>query len=444
MAFENKKSAAATHAERAGTLRVLVTVAVVVLVIDCTLTLSLAWPAVSSDLLRTVLLHGSIAAAAAVPALYIFAVRPHVKWVRRVESLLADSRLIHEARAGELAQARARLEKQALILDQHVMIAETDLEGRITCANPQFCRISGYAQEELVGRPAAIVKSGHHPAAFWRDMYATLAAGDVWRAEVCNKAKDGTPYWVKTSVAPLKDFAGTTTGYVTVQADITRSISRELALKRAQAQLFETAAKAKAASVAKSNLMAKMCEEMRTHVQGILGALQVLRTTGLSREQAELLDLVSKSSEALHSRVTDIPDLAENETGTRETHSDLDAAALSPTAQSAEGSGLALGTLPPILEAQFAEVTRRLELALAAMWSRSLSDLRKAVRVIAGPASEAGTRPVSLASSRQGTSAGSGERDDFDRALAVAEAQFAPSFEFLDTETDAGRTREAA
>lgn len=106
-------------------------------------------------------------------------------------------------------------------LDQHAIVAVTDLAGRITFANDRFCELSKYSREELVGGTHKIINSGYHPPDFWRDMWVTVKRGEVWRAEVCNRAKDGTRYWVDTTVVPLTDQDGRINRYVAIRADIT-------------------------------------------------------------------------------------------------------------------------------------------------------------------------------------------------------------------------------
>lgn len=97
----------------------------------------------------------------------------------------------------------ARLDLQSAMVDRLAIISETDPRGIIMHVNDNFCRISGYTRGELVGRTHAILNSGFHPKSFWRDMYATLAKGEVWQADVRNRAKDGTYYWVKSANAAI-------------------------------------------------------------------------------------------------------------------------------------------------------------------------------------------------------------------------------------------------
>ncbi|GAB4416771.1 MAG: hypothetical protein OHK0056_25320 [Bacteriovoracaceae bacterium] len=101
-------------------------------------------------------------------------------------------------------------------LDKTAIISATDKLGNITYVNPLFVAISGYEYEELIGQNHRIIKSDFHPPTFYKEMWTTIAKGQIWRGEVCNKKKNGELYWVDSRIIPYLD------GYISIRFDITK------------------------------------------------------------------------------------------------------------------------------------------------------------------------------------------------------------------------------
>lgn len=105
-------------------------------------------------------------------------------------------------------------------LDVSAIVVATNLKGEIIYANNKFCEISKYSREELIGKSHRILNSGYHDKEFFQQMWRQIKKGEVWEGEVRNKAKDGSYYWVKTTIVPLKDMSGKPLMYIAIRTDI--------------------------------------------------------------------------------------------------------------------------------------------------------------------------------------------------------------------------------
>lgn len=136
------------------------------------------------------------------------------------------------------------LKEQKYALDAHAIVAITDVEGSITFVNTKFEEISGYTSDELIGKNHRILNSGVHETEFWKEMYQRVSHGEVWHGEVCNRAKDGSYYWVDTTIVPFMDEHGKPVSYIAIRTDITRRKTMQDSLNEAmqlQKAIFENA-----------------------------------------------------------------------------------------------------------------------------------------------------------------------------------------------------------
>jgi PAS domain S-box-containing protein len=166
-----------------------------------------------------------------------------------------DAQLTHSVR---------ELEDIRYALDQSAIVATTDVTGRIKFVNDKFCEISKYSRDELLGQDHRILNSGYHPHEYIRELWRTIAQGRVWRGELRNRAKDGSLYWVDTTIVPFLDTRGHPWQYMAIRYDITER-------KRQEAQLREQATLTHLGEMA-----AVVAHEVRNPLAGIRGALQVI------------------------------------------------------------------------------------------------------------------------------------------------------------------------
>ena len=187
------------------------------------------------------------------------------------------------------------LEEIRYALDQAAIVALTDQRGIITYVNDKFCEISKYSRDELLGQDHRIINSGYHPKEFIRGLWRTIAQGNVWRGELRNLAKDGSVYWVDTTIVPLLNADGKPRQYLAIRSDITqrKDMQQKLADQAALAQLGQ--------------LAAVVAHEVRNPLAGVKGSLQVLMSRPATQpSDKQIIEAMISRLDVLNSKVEDI------------------------------------------------------------------------------------------------------------------------------------------
>ena len=196
-----------------------------------------------------------------------------------------------EAMIEVVKETQSLLNNYRKALNNHAIISVTDLQGKILNVNDQFCKISKYSRDELVGQTHGIVNSSYHSKEFFEHLWKTISSGHVWQGLIRNKAKDDSYYWVKSSIFPFIDKNKMLKAYVSVRTDVTELIDskRELELTK------DLLAKEKVALNSKSLALNELFQYLENEKKKVLKTI----TTNLEVSVLPLLEsLIERHPEA--------------------------------------------------------------------------------------------------------------------------------------------------
>ena len=198
--------------------------------------------------------------------------------------------------------AEEELKLAASTFESHEAIFITNSASKILRVNKAFCDITGYTEEEAIGKtPGQLIKSGRHDEQFYKIIWSSLEAIGKWEGEIYNRRKDGEifPEWV--SITAVRDDKGKTTHYVAHSIDITDQ-------KKYESELSEAREQAELASIAKSQFLANMSHEIRTPLNAVINLNSLLMDTPLDVNQKKLLSGAYEGGKTLATLVDDILD----------------------------------------------------------------------------------------------------------------------------------------
>ncbi len=198
----------------------------------------------------------------------------------------------------DLLESMKEVRDITFALNQSSIVAITDAKGTITTVNEKFCEISKYSREELIGQDHRILNSGYHSNEFFKELWQTIGNGKVWQGEICNRSKDGTHYWVDTTIVPFLNEREKPYQYLSIRNDITERKRQEEVLHRQD----------KLAAV--GQLAAGVAHEIRNPLTSMKGYSEFLQLDEKDPERLEFLNIILDEIERVNSIVEDFMVLA--------------------------------------------------------------------------------------------------------------------------------------
>ena len=180
------------------------------------------------------------------------------------------------------------LQEYRTALDSSAIVAITDRAGTITYVNDKFCEVSQYDRLELLGSNHRIIKSGYHPRSFFENMYNTLKNESIWRGELCNRAKDGSVYWVDSTIVVFRDNAGEIDQYMAIRSDIT-------ARKLAESQLIHSNLELEEKTQEMEQFTYSVSHDLKSSLVSCAGLVNCIEEDVASGDTEQVLDSIQRT-----------------------------------------------------------------------------------------------------------------------------------------------------
>jgi PAS domain S-box-containing protein len=224
---------------------------------------------------------------------------------------IASARNINERKLTEnrLKTLNTQLQVRNDAINQIAILSIANQKGEIIEVNEQFTKLTGFTEEEVIGQPYNIFKSGIHPPAFYENLWSTIKSGNIWRGEICNRDKEGNLIWMLKTIIPFQLNGNSIDRYYcSLSADITNQKDRESQLQKAKDEV-ETAIKIK------EDFLSVMSHELRTPLNSVIGISQLLQKISADEYQEKLISTLKVSAKNLLNLINDILDYSKIEAG---------------------------------------------------------------------------------------------------------------------------------
>ena len=201
----------------------------------------------------------------------------------------------------ELVNLKQELQQFVDVLNETTIVSKSDLSGKITFVNDEFCAVSGYEKSELIGSPHSMIRHPDMDSQVFKEMWEKIQAGKIFRGIIKNRKKNGEPYYVDSAVVPIIDIDGDISEYLAIRYDVT--------------EIIKSRDKAVLAEKSKDEFLSKMSHELRTPLNSIVGFSDILKRIVKDEKQLKYLRNITDSSASLLGIINDILDLSKLNSG---------------------------------------------------------------------------------------------------------------------------------
>ena len=204
-------------------------------------------------------------------------------------------------RTKKLNDSNNDLQQYVNALNGSAIVSKTDVEGNIISVNQRFCDMTGFTENELIGKTHSLIKDPLNPNEFYKGMWETISKKEVYHNTFRNVKKNGEPFYVDATISPLLDNEGNIQEYIAIRFDIT--------------EIVDAKHKAEEAKKIKERFLSNMSHEIRTPLNAIIGFIQLLQKRITDEKNASYLNTIQSSSTTLLRIINDILDISKIESG---------------------------------------------------------------------------------------------------------------------------------